>query len=92
MVAYSSSGTVLWDIPNDQPMIATAGIGVIDVRGTVYDQNGAPIGTSPLRASYYYVPGAYTVAQAAVVQSWTGLSCSSGSVEQRFLGSFQRLA
>ena len=40
MVAFTSTGQLLWNGPNDTPQIATADNGVIGASGTTYDQNG----------------------------------------------------
>jgi hypothetical protein len=44
MMAFDLSGKVLWVVPNDQPMIATDGGGVIGQSGITYDQNGGATG------------------------------------------------
>src|SRR5579863_8229208 len=46
MVAFNSSGNVLWTVANETPQIATAGGGVIGKSGNTYDQNGNVIGQS----------------------------------------------
>ncbi len=44
MVAFDQGGNVLWMVPNEQPLIATADGGVIGQSGIIYDQNGAATG------------------------------------------------
>jgi hypothetical protein len=40
MIAFSSSGNVIWSVPNDYPQIATADGGVIGTSGITYDNQG----------------------------------------------------
>ncbi|HVO97648.1 MAG TPA: PQQ-binding-like beta-propeller repeat protein [Bryobacteraceae bacterium] len=44
MVAFGSSGSLLWTVTNDQPQIATADGGVVGQSGTHYDQGGTATG------------------------------------------------
>jgi hypothetical protein len=48
MFAFTSSGALLWTVPNDTPQIATADGGVIGASGVTYDQNGNANGQQPL--------------------------------------------
>ena len=69
MVAFTSSGTIVWSVSNDSPQIAIAGGGVIGASGITYDSNGkatGQVGNLP-------------------VQSWTGNAYQYGSIEQMAL-------
>jgi N-acetylneuraminic acid mutarotase len=58
MYAFTSSGQLLWTVPNDFPMIATSDGGVIGYSGITYDQNGKANGrVGPL--PIYSWKGAY---------------------------------
>ncbi len=82
MVAFDANGTVLWDVPNEQPMIATEGNGVIGWKGTVYDQNGNAIGVSPLKDYITFDQNGNVTGREAVAVSWTGNAYRVGSVTQ----------
>ena len=83
MVAFDANGTVLWDVPNEQPMIATADSGVIGWRGTIYDQNGIPTGVSALKDYMTFDIDGNLLAKEAVVQSWTLNAYVGGAAAQR---------
>ena len=82
MVAFDVNGTVLWDVPNEQPMIATEGNGVIGWKGIIYDQNGNAIGISPLKDYITFDQNGNVTWREAVAVSWTGNSYRVGSVTQ----------
>jgi len=65
MIAFTPSGTSLFNVPNDTPKIATADNGVIGASGTTYDQNGNVDGQ---------LAGVPT-------QSWLGNQYKLGSIE-----------
>ena len=44
MVGFDATGGVLWTVPNETPVMATADGGVIGQSGIVYDQNGGATG------------------------------------------------
>lgn len=74
MVAFNSSGSILWTVPNETPQIATADGGVIGRSGTTYDQSGNATGQGILNGNT--LPGwlgnvlgtAYSAQGNAVVQ------------------------
>jgi hypothetical protein len=44
MIAFDASGNTRWNVPNEQPLIATEDGGVIGQSGTTYDQSGNATG------------------------------------------------
>jgi hypothetical protein len=48
MIAFSSSGNVIWSVPNDYPQIATADGGVVGASGITYDNEGHADGQGAL--------------------------------------------
>ena len=40
MAAFTSAGNILWSVPNDSPVMASADGGVVGLSGNTYDQNG----------------------------------------------------
>ena len=44
MVGVSNSGSLLWSVPDETPLLATADGGLVSESGTTYDQYGAPTG------------------------------------------------
>jgi hypothetical protein len=65
MIAFTSTGVPLLNVPNDAPQIATSNNGVIGASGTTYDQNGNVDGQSGI----------------PLTLSWTGNSYKLGSVD-----------
>ncbi len=59
MVAFDQGGNVLWMVPNEQPLIATADGGVIGRSGIMYDENGNVTGQIAHLPTYSWVGHAY---------------------------------
>lgn len=87
MYAFTSSGTLLWTVPNDTPQIATSDGGVIGSSGGEYDQYGNADGQTeiPSPSPGQSSPGWWP--------NWSGMSYSvtnSSNVQYEYL--FSNLA
>jgi hypothetical protein len=83
MIAFSSSGNVIWSVPNDYPQIATADGGVIGASGITYDNQGradGQIGT-PRTMSWnenFYTDGPVDQIASAFINLASSFEDSSG--------------
>ena len=68
MIAFSSSGNVIWSVPNDYPQIATADGGVIGASGITYDNQGRANGQGALPGTPSWQGFMYSVTGDPVVQ------------------------